>query len=100
MIGKSKKLTQAAQGQPCTLRLSCCNHNPETTVFAHYRMFGWAGMAQKPPNYCGCFACSDCHDALDRRTNGELWGFDDLLRAMGETLMIQDRLGNLGKKND
>jgi len=88
------KLRKAARGQTCTLRLACCNHNPETTVLAHIRMFGWAGMAQKPADYLAVFACSACHDALDKRSSEE-WGFDDVLRAMGETLMRQEAMGNL-----
>jgi hypothetical protein len=57
-------------------------------------MFGWAGMAQKPPDYLAVFACSSCHDAIDRRSSEE-WGFDDILRALGETLKRQEQLGNL-----
>lgn len=82
------KLRKNARGQSCTLRLDCCNHNPETTVLAHIRRFGWAGMAQKPDDLLAVFACSSCHDAIDRRTS-ELWGDDDILRAMGETLLRQ-----------
>lgn len=92
----STALRHAARGERCTLRLWCCNHDPETTVLAHIRMFGWAGMAQKPPDFLAVFACSACHDALDRRHNGEAWGFDDLLRALGETLIRQNQLGNYG----
>jgi len=95
-IPTSHPLRQAARGERCTLRLWCCNHDPETTVLAHIRMFGWAGMAQKPPDFLAVFACSACHDALDRRHNGEAWGFDDLLRALGETLIRQNQLGNYG----
>lgn len=88
-------MREAAKGQPCTLRLSCCNHNSETTVLAHLRMFGWAGTSQKPPDFLGVFACSDCHDALDRRNRSAEWGFDDVLRALGETLIIQSKMGNI-----
>lgn len=91
---KATKLRQAAKGQPCTLRLGCCNNDPQTTVLAHIRMFGWAGTAQKPPDYLAVFACASCHDALDRRS-GEEWGFDDVLRALGETLQRQAELGNI-----
>lgn len=82
------KLRKNARGQSCTLRLDCCNHNPETTVLAHLRLFGWAGMAQKPDDLLAVFACSSCHDAIDRRTSDQ-WGYDDILRAMGETLLRQ-----------
>lgn len=94
---KGSRMRMAARGENCTLRLTgVCNHDPATTVLAHIRMFGWAGMAQKPPDFLGVFACSCCHDALDRRNNGEAWGFDDLLRALGETLIRQHALGNYG----
>ena len=91
-------LREAAEGEPCTLRLGCCNGNWETTVLAHLRMFGWAGTAQKPPDYLAVFACSSCHDALDGRLGPKsrgMWGYDDVLRAMGETLMRQFEMGNL-----
>lgn len=88
------KARESAQGQDCTLRLPCCNHNPETTVLAHLRMFGWAGMAQKPPDFLGVYACSACHDALDRRTS-EDWGWDDVLRALGETQISMRNQGVL-----
>lgn len=85
-------LRENARGQNCTLRLDCCNHDPATVVFAHYRFFSWAGTAQKPDDLLGCFACSNCHDAIDGRGKAS-FGYDDLLRAMGETLMIQHRDG-------
>ncbi|MCX8621624.1 MULTISPECIES: nuclease domain-containing protein, partial [unclassified Gilliamella] len=34
------KLTKEAKGRECQVRLPCCNHNPETTVLAHYRLAG------------------------------------------------------------
>ena len=81
-----------AEGQDCTLNLGCCNHNPATTVLAHLRFFGLAGMAQKPPEFLAVFACSDCHDAIDGRKgtkSSSLWGFEDILRALCKTLIIQ-----------
>lgn len=86
------KLRKNARGQDCALRLACCNHDTETTVLAHLRLFGWAGMAQKPDDMLGVFACSNCHDAIDRRSNDH-WTHSDLLRAMGETLLTQKRDG-------
>jgi hypothetical protein len=59
---KSKKWRDAAQGQPCTLNLSCCNGNPETTVLAHANGAGWA---MKASDHNACDACSECHAALD-----------------------------------
>ena len=89
-------LRRNARGKDCTVRApGICNHNPETTVLAHLRMFGWAGMAQKPPDFLGVFACSACHDALDRRNARDRIDPEDILRALGETLMQQERDGFL-----
>lgn len=88
----SAALRQSARGERCALRLDCCNHDPATTVLAHLRFFSWAGMGQKPDDLLAVFACSACHDALDRRAS-PLWGWDDVLRALGETLMRQKEKG-------
>ncbi len=85
-------LRQSARGERCTLRLACCNNDPETTVLAHIRKFGWAGVAEKPPDYLAVFACSACHDAFDR---GGEWGWEDVLRALGETLQRHYATGRL-----
>jgi hypothetical protein len=90
-------LRDAARGEACTLRLVCCNHDPETTVLAHLRFFGWAGVAQKPDNLLAVFACSACHDALDMRT-GAAVEFEDILRALGETLMRHKASGRITVK--
>ena len=63
-------LQKSAKGQECQMRIpGICNGDPETTVLAHIRRGGVAGVGQKPPDPCGVFACSACHDALDGRTN-------------------------------
>lgn len=82
----SKPLRDSARGETCTLRLGCCNGNDETTVLAHIRQFGWAGIAQKPADFLSFYACAACHDAFDGRTR-EPWGWEDVLRAHGETLL-------------
>ena len=46
-----------------------CNHNPETTVLAHIRLPGVSGMGLKADDLLGAWACSSCHDAVDRRSN-------------------------------
>ena len=76
---KSQKVRNFANGQTCTLRMPWCNHNPETVVLCHIRAFGWAGVAQKPPDFLAFHACSECH----RREKDAGW--DDILRALGET---------------
>lgn len=82
-----RPLRDNANGKPCTLRLPGCRNDPQYTVLAHYRRFGWAGAAQKPHDMLGAFGCDMCHDKQERHhpdcTDA------DMLRAMGETLMIQ-----------
>lgn len=90
-------LRRAARGQTCTLRLPCCVGGTETVILAHLRFFGWAGIAQKPSDLLAVFACHACHDALDRRNaaTAGLWGFEDVLRALGETLLRQEAQGRI-----
>lgn len=64
------KITESARGEECLVRIpAVCNHNPETTVFAHYRLAGTCGMGKKPKDTQGAYACSSCHDEVDRRTH-------------------------------
>ena len=66
-------LRQFARDQDCQVRIyGVCNHNPETSVWAHIRLGGVAGMGLKPPDICGVVACSACHDAIDGRTKTDL----------------------------
>ncbi len=59
------KLRRSAKGRECQVRLpEVCNCNPETTVLAH---LNGGGMGMKKHDLFGAFACSNCHDALDRR---------------------------------
>lgn len=44
-----------------------CNFDPTTTVLAHYRKSGISGMSLKSPDLLAAYACSNCHDAVDRR---------------------------------
>lgn len=61
-------LRDSARGRPCMVRLEeVCNGDPATTVLAHYRMIGQSGAGHKPPDLMAAFACSNCHDAIDRR---------------------------------
>lgn len=93
----SKPMRANARGQRCELMLDCCNHDPETTVLAHLRMFGWAGMAEKPHDFLAVFACSACHDALDHRGSKidvDPW---DVVRALGNTLIRQYEAHLLGE---
>ncbi|HIE1233610.1 DUF1364 domain-containing protein [Serratia sp. RJAL6] len=63
------KLTKEARGRECQVRIpGVCNFNPETTVLAHYRLAGTCGTAIKPDDIQAAWACSACHDEVDRRT--------------------------------
>lgn len=63
------KLSKAARDRECQVRIpGICNGNPETTVLAHYRMAGICGVGMKPHDLLGAWACSSCHDEIDRRT--------------------------------
>lgn len=65
---RSRAIMDAARGQPCALRLPMiCNHNPETTVFAHLPGIG-KSHGSKVSDLHGAFACSSCHRAIDERT--------------------------------
>jgi len=67
------KLRKEARGRDCMVRLvGICNHNPETTVLAHVRMAGISGMGLKADDLLGAWACSSCHDAIDRRQHTDL----------------------------
>jgi len=62
-------LRKEARGRACMVRLpGICNHNSETVVLAHIRLPGISGMGIKAPSdLLGSWACSACHDAIDRR---------------------------------
>jgi len=61
-------LRKEACGRDCMIRLpGICNHDPDTTVLAHVRLSGVSGMGMKSPDLLGAWACSACHDVVDRR---------------------------------
>ncbi|WP_373078623.1 DUF1364 domain-containing protein [Zhongshania sp.] len=64
----SKKIRDAARGQPCTLNIpGVCSYDDETTVLCHFPD-EYGGMGTKPSDLSAGFGCMDCHDELDRRT--------------------------------
>lgn len=66
-------LRKFARNQDCQIRIyQVCNYDPETTIWAHYRLGGVAGMGQKPPDLCGAFACSSCHMVIDGQVKSDL----------------------------
>ena len=93
------KITKSARGEPCQIRLAgYCNHNPETTVLAHYRLADYCGIGIKPPDFMGAYACSACHDAVDGRIKTDL-SEEELRLAHAEgvmrTLVILEKKGLL-----
>ena len=59
------KKQRSARGQDCVLNIpGVCNRNPETTVLAHVG----SGSAKRRDDALAVYACSDCHDAIDRRS--------------------------------
>ena len=66
-------LRDQARDRGCMVRLpGICNHNSATTVLAHIRLSGVSGMGIKADDLLGAWACSACHDAIDRRFRTDL----------------------------
>lgn len=63
------RLTRAARGRPCQVRLPGCSGGGEDTVLAHYRLAGLNGIGMKPPSIIGAWACFHCHETIDFRMN-------------------------------
>lgn len=62
-----------------------CNHNPETTVLAHYRMGGLgSGTGRKPDDLFGAYCCSGCHDVVDLRDLDHFWSRDEIMKWFAE----------------
>lgn len=96
-------LRKLARLQHCQLQIpGTCNHNPETTVLAHIRD-GFFGMGTKPNDdpskgpVSAVMACSDCHDAIDRRSKRFL-SHDPLLQKQlneDRRFFIENALGRM-----
>lgn len=72
-ISEMTFLRKAAKDRPCMVRLpEICNGDTRTTVLAHVRMAGISGMGMKSPDLIAAWACSACHDAIDRRSHTDL----------------------------
>ena len=87
----ASKLRLNAKGQNCTLRLEGCRSDPQYTVLAHLRRFGWGGMGMKPNDLLAVFACDLCHEKQERYH--PLCSDKEVLRALGETIMVQMQSG-------
>jgi hypothetical protein len=83
------KLRRAAQGQPCQLRIPLvCDGGSEsgTTVLAHIRRGGVAGVGMKPNDLIAIRCCAPCHARLDRREGLEAVPDEYILEALCRTL--------------
>jgi hypothetical protein len=60
-------LRKEARGRDCQVRAEVCNGDPDTTVLAHFRHIGISGAGLKSPDILGAWACSNCHDLVDKR---------------------------------
>jgi Protein of unknown function (DUF1364) len=62
-------ITESARGEICQIRYArVCNHNRETTVWAHANgSAAGKGVWIKSPDILGAYACSACHDLYDAR---------------------------------
>jgi hypothetical protein len=64
---KQTKISKSARGEQCTGRIPCvCNFDPSTTVLAHAPFTGRYGSRKQW--WWSAYLCSNCHDALDGRT--------------------------------
>lgn len=66
------RITEAARGEPCLVRIpGVCTHRPETSIWSHYRgQAGGKGIGIKSIDLCGaicCTACDACYDQGLRR---------------------------------
>jgi hypothetical protein len=88
-----RDLRKLARGKPCMVRIpGVCNHNPETTVLAHIRRGGVAGVGQKPPDTCGVWACSNCHAVMgDGHAVEGVCTEGDILEALCRQLAWYDK---------
>lgn len=88
---RSNRIRKAAKGEDCTMQTPYCNYDNETVVFAHLNeQFAGKGIGIKANDFAGCFMCSGCHDAYDRRMQpDEIYRNDEyfyLLRAYVRTI--------------
>lgn len=69
---RSKKITQSASGEVCTMVMPGCKYDSETTVWAHANYdFTGKGGSLKSSDIYGCYACQSCHDLYDGRRHDE-----------------------------
>lgn len=92
----SRAVRDSARDRHCTLRLSRCRSGTGTVVLAHLRG-KWAGVAQKPHDIHGVYACDLCHEDEEI---GDFCTDSDRLRALIETQDIMIAEGLIQVKGD
>lgn len=85
---KSKKITQSAKGEDCTLRVSSMCQDGETVVACHLNS-PFKGVGFKSPDIFIVYGCYHCHQMLD----SSQVDYEDQLRALFETQMKLYRKG-------
>lgn len=91
---RSKKMRDGARGQTCTMQIpGICNHDPETTVFAHsdHLVHGKA-LRVKAHDIFGADMCYACHKEYHKN---EREYFHDFVRAMAKTQLRRIKQGIL-----
>ena len=61
---RSKAIRDSARGTPCMLNFPCCNYDPATSVWCHWRDESF-GRGRKAHDCSGFVGCSACHAWLD-----------------------------------
>lgn len=96
----SKKIRNSARGQECQVRIpGVCNRNNETVILAH--VGGGAGMGQKCDDIHATYACSACHDVIDRRVRQgnasevQVYAYEGMVRT--QKLLLEQKLIQVAK---
>lgn len=64
---RSKKITEAARGEQCTLQIAGhCHGDTDSVVFCHFPDESH-GISLKSDDISGGFGCYCCHQAIDLR---------------------------------
>jgi len=83
---RSKKITQSARGEECTLNGVNCNYDSSTTVFCHLNEY-WAGKGMGIKSHdIGFYGCSNCHQDYDQNKLDDKYFY--ILRAVVKTWVI------------
>jgi len=84
---RSKKITNYARGQNCTLKTPVCNNDRETVVACHAPS-EVKGMGLKSDDFWVAFGCSECHSFLDTNQGTEAERLTYWFRGINRTLKI------------